>query len=156
MTYREHIEQLLAELGVKARYIEDEFRAMAWPTRREAEIPHVDTERTYWIAMHELGHIALEHSRYGRAGQTLSDQEVEAWDWAISTSPFPFGPAGRAIMEWGLGSHAWHGSGIPQPAPTLEHIAWNLGERVPNPFNGESYDEWLAEREAYHAQALAA
>jgi hypothetical protein len=51
----------------------------------------------YWIALHELGHQALDHpTRYGfTPSSTILREECDAWDWAFDASPVP--PGERSI-----------------------------------------------------------
>jgi hypothetical protein len=72
--------------------------------------PFADTARAYdrpdlfWMALHELGHIALEH------GYPCSDEqrlacEIPAWQWALDNSPRPLCAEGRKTLICSLASY---------------------------------------------------
>lgn len=51
---------------------------------------YVEPEWAFWIAMHEMGHVALRHTRSrGMAQDLIHRDEVDAWLWALDESPFP-------------------------------------------------------------------
>lgn len=128
MTRREHIEQLAGELGATIEYgatrygmaadtVDRVLHLAAWPGMDVAPSPEiilralftgrvlgeeVPEEETYWVALHEMGH--LETTPVPGPLRVESDLEYEAraWAWALEHSIFPVDQAAQSSIAWGL------------------------------------------------------
>jgi hypothetical protein len=87
-----HVERLCGEHGIQ--FVERKARG-GWARKRDRTISvrPVKTERTYIIALHEIGHLIGPH----RGGRRL-EQEAAAWDFVIERSIVPLSPASYAFM----------------------------------------------------------
>lgn len=64
------------------------------------------TDMDYWVALHELGHIAQSRGRsFFDTPEAILADEVSAWTWAIRKSPKPVDRAAVAGLTIGLGSY---------------------------------------------------
>jgi hypothetical protein len=89
--YREHVVALCQKLSVKSTYAVTYFgQAYAWGTLKEVELRPINSEFSYAIALHELGHCARpcekSHVRVtmGKHKETCCVRcELAAWRWAI-------------------------------------------------------------------------
>lgn len=82
-----HIEELCLTYGI--RVVERRsYGGVAYPRIRTIAIKPVRTQRTYVVALHEIGHIVGK----GRGGRKL-EQEAAAWDFVLETSIVPFSVA---------------------------------------------------------------
>jgi hypothetical protein len=96
VNYAAHISELCERLG--ARHIRIEVLEGSYSTRDpEPRIvtPPVKDALTYWVALHELGHLACEHEPhadfFGVSTRTL-EKEGEAWLWALENAREPMQP----------------------------------------------------------------
>lgn len=87
-----HVQALCARHGIAV--IERRSRG-GWASKRgrTISIKPVKTERTYIIALHEIGHIVGRN----RSGRRL-EQEAAAWDFVREESIVPLSPASYAFM----------------------------------------------------------
>ncbi|MDA9479640.1 hypothetical protein XI03_35130 [Bradyrhizobium sp. CCBAU 65884] len=75
---KKHFLQLCADEEVDVQWCDNPSKALALSGELEFILtPHIRSENTYAIAMHELGHIK---SPTNSADQT--ERERSAWDWA--------------------------------------------------------------------------
>jgi len=74
----DHIDTLIGEHGITVDWRRS-ARGMSWMPVRKIRIARVTTERSYAVALHEIGHCAAP-SAWGRHPRL--DKELAAWDWA--------------------------------------------------------------------------
>jgi hypothetical protein len=96
-------------------------RARAWRGARRLAIPEIRSARSYFVALHELGHIL------GPNPALRLDQEVSAWRWALSEARQEPTPACWAMVGRALGSYIARavdraGMRVPEEA----HPIWTL------------------------------
>jgi hypothetical protein len=70
---------------------------------------------SYWIALHELGHIAAPASATTAPGGRLL-AEVRAWVWAMEQSLVPWDAQARGFAQSMLESHVAEEGGVPDAA----------------------------------------
>ena len=148
MTRREHIEELAESLDAKIVYGQvGRYGAMVNIATRELFLPapqDAPIEETYWVALHELGHLAIEAGEdptptnptlddlfeamltgVTPRGTHAAEAEARAWVWALDNSAFPLDQAGESSIAWGLADRLrrdW------EPGPALERIYQELGD----------------------------
>lgn len=164
MTRQEHIEQLAEELRVEISYTAGRYgQAAHHPSRTLLLAPwgaDVPEEENYWVALHELGHIAMldagdpSHeivepesfeemlallSGGPNRGRRAAEAEAAAWAWALDTAIFPLDQAGESSIAWGLADRLREGW---EPGPNLERIARELGSDPDWFFNVTEPEHW--------------
>lgn len=77
-----HIETLCIEHGIELRFYKGGGRA--WKKPRRIDIRPVKGVTTYFVALHEIGHIVGR----GRSARKL-EVEANAWAWALSHAVRP-------------------------------------------------------------------
>ena len=96
----------------------------AWSYRRQRRMelaPVVDVE-TYYVALHEIGHIVGP----GRSRPTL-EREANAWIWALRNAKWPADDQVRYPIYVGLSSyHGAYLSGRLRAVPPDDHPFWAL------------------------------
>jgi hypothetical protein len=96
---RHHVERLCTEHGIQARERRRSGGA-AIKRQRLVSIRPVKTERTYVIALHEIGHIVGRN----RGGRRL-EQESAAWDYVIEKAIIPLSAESYDFMRKALLSY---------------------------------------------------
>lgn len=129
------------------------------PMKREVRLtePHTGTPRQeedrYWSALHELGHVAHEHIGTGLLyavgdGDSVPEQEAEAWSWALDHTDRPLTALARASMVTSLASYLYS-FGVPAViGPNLRRMASVIGP--------SANVDLISEIDPVHAQLVAA
>lgn len=75
--------------------------------QRVVYIGTIDSERDYLVALHELGHVVLQHhpARGLEVTRTILREELEAWRWAIEHKRCALTEAGVKEIRACLGSY---------------------------------------------------
>ncbi|HEX8919092.1 MAG TPA: hypothetical protein VF898_11360 [Chloroflexota bacterium] len=94
-----HIEQLCREHSIQMVEYNGR-RSFALPARRAIYIRPIKTQRTYIIALHEIGHIVGR----GRSGRRL-EGEAAAWEYVLQTTMAPLSAASYRFMLRALESY---------------------------------------------------
>jgi hypothetical protein len=114
LTYRDHIEQLAAELGTALWFNSWSARAVgsdAFGDTGHGPVVHllsddIATVRDYTRALHELGHCATLPKPFPRVDRCtpayILEYEIKAWEWALEHAELGF-DAGDAA--WGITSY---------------------------------------------------
>jgi hypothetical protein len=109
MTYREHILELAAELGVVVYQTAPDFRYSIatylpiYERYTDITVPPITGEDEYWAALHELGHCATSDlsrgselraalttgRRWGYTPPCQLESESNAWHWALDNALHP-------------------------------------------------------------------
>lgn len=94
-----HVQSLCDEHGI--RVIDRKtYGGVAWKRERAIAIMPVKTQRTYIVALHEIGHIVGP----GRSGTRL-EQEAAAWRFVITESVVPLSSTSYRRMRTYLESY---------------------------------------------------
>ena len=124
-----HIEDLCREHGIELVGSSSRGRAIRWRGGRlEISIPPVRGQVSYFIALHEMGHLVGR----GRSAPRL-ESEANAWIWALDHSVVEPTPATlRSISRRLLGYLDWARNRqyrrVPPRIPPREHPFWALLE----------------------------
>src|SRR5947209_5267937 len=96
-----HVEDLGAEHGITVR---ERASYGGWASKKSRTIciKPVKTQRSYVVALHEIGHIVGR----GRSGTRL-EQEAAAWRFVLDRSVVALAPATYARMQRYLESYLW-------------------------------------------------
>ena len=81
-------------LATMADDLDVELRVVEGPGQVKGQArPHAvavwgwrNDEDSYWVALHELGHVAHGHPQERKARE---EEEAEAWEWAMERSLIP-------------------------------------------------------------------
>jgi hypothetical protein len=124
MKLAEHIESLCQEHEITVESHSSGGRA--WKKGRRIKIRPVKSDITYFVALHEIGHIL--HPDAGR-GLRLH-KEAHAWDWAIKNSIVPVSAAVSKMIFRSLDSYrrALQGGKRMKSVPK-DHLFWQLLEK---------------------------
>lgn len=127
-----HIAQLCREHEIELIGSSARGRAIRWRGgRREISIPPIRGQVSYFIALHEIGHLVGR----GRSAPRL-ESEANAWLWALEQSRVePTRATLRSIsrrlrgyLEW---ARARQYRRVPPRIPAREHPFWTLLEELP-------------------------
>lgn len=124
-----HVELLCAEHGIELAGSSARGRAIRWRGGRlEISIPPIKGQVSYFIALHEIGHLVGP----GRSAPRL-EAEANAWLWALRNSAFEPTPATRrSIVKRLRGYLAWAENRqyrrVPPRIPEPDHAFWRLLE----------------------------
>jgi hypothetical protein len=123
---RRHIDQLCLEHDIQIRE-RRRSGGVAIKRQRVVSIRPVKTERTYIIALHEIGHIVGRN----RSGRRL-EQEAAAWDYVIEQSIVPLSTASYEFMEKALLSYLNRArfTGRRMVIPEQGHRFWSTFEVI--------------------------
>lgn len=112
-----HLRELADSLGVKLRLLRGGGAISSWAAADMAVVRgwNPRDQRAYFTGLHELGHVALGHSRNLRAYHLNPvDAEAAAWRWAFDNALEAPGPAfhkwnreeafGTYVRNLGLGT----------------------------------------------------
>lgn len=121
--FRTHVAYLAAQHHIIVDKRTHGVAAMAHIDRRVIEINQLAGPVEYYTALHELGHIVLDHGRNAPKGSTkMLLQEGEAWEWAIDNAKITPTPAVKAWMSDCLNTYIAITDNLPRP----EHPFWRL------------------------------
>ena len=122
-----HIEDLCREHGIELAAASSRGRAIRWRGGKlEISIPPIRGQVSYFIALHEIGHLVGR----GRSAPRL-ESEANAWLWALDHGIVEPTPATlRSISRRLRGYLAWARSRqyrrVPPRIPSREHPFWSL------------------------------
>jgi hypothetical protein len=122
-----HIGELCRQHGIELNGSSSRGRAIRWRGgRREISIPPIRGQVSYFIALHEIGHLVGR----GRSAPRL-ESEANAWLWALEHSVVePTTATKRSIsrrlhgyLEWARNRQYRR---VPPRIPPREHPFWRL------------------------------
>jgi hypothetical protein len=122
-----HIEELCDEYGIELTGSSARGRAIRWRGGRlEVAIPPIRGQVSYFIALHEIGHLVGP----GRSAPRL-EAEANAWHWALTHSAVdPTEATRRSIVRRLEGYLAWAQNRqyrrVPPRIPERDHAFWAL------------------------------
>ncbi|HET8976064.1 MAG TPA: hypothetical protein VFN15_05505 [Solirubrobacterales bacterium] len=122
-----HVEELCAAHGIGLAGSSARGRAIRWRGGRlEIAIPPIRGQVSYFIALHEIGHLVGR----GRSAPRL-EAEANAWIWALENSAFePTDATLRSISKRLDGYLRWAQNRqhrrVPPRIPPREHAFWSL------------------------------
>jgi hypothetical protein len=122
-----HVERLCHEHGIELAGASSRGRAIRWRGGRlEIAIPEIRGQVSYFIALHEIGHLVGR----GRSAPRL-EAEANAWLWALEhTIVEPTAATRRSISKRLRGYLAWAENRqyrkVPPRIPPREHPFWRL------------------------------
>ncbi|HEX2359495.1 MAG TPA: hypothetical protein VHH72_06735 [Solirubrobacterales bacterium] len=128
-----HVEELCAQHGIELAGSSSRGRAIRWRGGRlEIAIPPIKGQVSYYIALHEIGHLVGR----GRSAPRL-EAEANAWLWALDQSAVePTEATLRSISNRLQGYLAWAQNRqhrrVPPRIPPRDHPFWallTLGQR---------------------------
>jgi len=124
-----HVEDLCREHGIELAGASSRGRAIRWRGGRlEISIPPIRGQVSYFIALHEIGHLVGR----GRSAPRL-ESEANAWLWALDHAVVEPTPATlRSISRRLRSYHDWARNRqyrrVPPRIPPREHPFWSLLE----------------------------
>jgi hypothetical protein len=124
-----HVRALCAEHGIELAGASSRGRATRWRGGRlEISIPPIKGQVSYFIAIHEIGHLVGP----GRSAPRL-EAEANAWVWALRNRAVePTMATRRAIVRRLQGYLAWAQNRqyrkVPPRIPEPGHVFWELLE----------------------------
>lgn len=128
--YAAHVAELAEALRIDVR-IDRTRGGRATPSYRYVSIAPVRGIVTYYVALHELGHVVGR----GRSAPKL-EQEANAWQWAIEHAIVPPSPGVRKMIRRCLRNyHARHVRMAQRRYvrfPPSEHSFWTLAGIEPH------------------------
>ena len=122
-----HVEELCAEHGIELTGSSARGRAIRWRGGRlEISIPPIRGQVSYFIALHEIGHLVGR----GRSKPRL-ESEANAWVWALQNAAFePTDATLRSISKRLNGYLAWAQNRqyrrVPPRIPEPDHVFWRM------------------------------
>jgi len=122
-----HVEELCAEHGIELTGASARGRAIRWRGGRlEISIPPIRGQVSYFIALHEIGHLVGR----GRSAPRL-EAEANAWVWALDNAAFePTHATLRSISKRLDGYLQWARNRqyrrVPPRIPAAEHVFWRM------------------------------
>lgn len=128
-----HVEDLCHEHGIELVGASARGRAIRWRGGRlEISIPPIRGQISYFIALHEIGHLVGR----GRSAPRL-ESEANAWIWALDHSVVEPTPATlrsisrrlRGYLEWARNRQHRR---VPPRIPPREHPFWQLVALAPD------------------------
>jgi len=124
-----HVEELCDQHGIEIAGASRRGRATRWRGgHREIAIPEIRGQVSYFIALHEVGHLVGP----GRSAPRL-EAEANAWLWALRNCAVEPTPATRrsiskrlrGYLEWAQNRQYRR---VPPRIPPREHAFWALME----------------------------
>lgn len=128
-TMEDHVEELCEEHGIELAGSSGRGRAIRWRGGRlEISIPAIKGQVSYFIALHEIGHLVGP----GRSAPRL-EAEANAWLWALRHAAVePTTATRRSIVRRLEGYLAWAQNRqyrkVPPRIPDSGHVFWSLLE----------------------------
>ena len=122
-----HVEHLCDQYGIELVGSSARGRAIRWRGGRlEISIPPIKGQVSYFIALHEIGHLVGR----GRSAPRL-ESEANAWVWALQHAAVEPTPATRrSIVRRLEGYLAWARNRqyrrVPPRIPERDHVFWAL------------------------------
>ena len=122
-----HVAQLCREHGIELIGSSSRGRAIRWRGgKREIAIPPIKGQVSYFVALHEIGHLVGR----GRSAPRL-EAEANAWLWALDHAIVEPTPATRRSISNRLGGYLrWAENRqyrrVPPRIPPREHPFWAL------------------------------
>ena len=122
-----HVEHLCDQYGIELVGSSARGRAIRWRGGRlEISIPPIKGQVSYFIALHEIGHLVGR----GRSAPRL-ESEANAWVWALQHAAVEPTPATRrSIVRRLEGYLAWARNRqyrrVPPRIPERDHVFWSL------------------------------
>jgi hypothetical protein len=122
-----HVEELCGTHGIELAGASARGRAIRWRGGRlEIAIPEIRGQVSYFIALHEIGHLVGR----GRSAPRL-EAEANAWLWALDNAAVePTAATRRSISRRLHGYLAWAQNRqyrrVPPRIPPREHPFWGL------------------------------
>lgn len=122
-----HIEELCADHGIELAGSSARGRAIRWRGGRlEIAIPPIRGQVSYFIALHEIGHLVGR----GRSAPRL-EAEANAWLWALQNCAVePTEATQRSISNRLRGYLEWARNRqhrrVPPRIPPRDHVFWSL------------------------------
>jgi hypothetical protein len=122
-----HVEELCARHGIELAGASSRGRAIRWQGGRlEISIPPIRGQVSYFIALHEIGHLVGR----GRSAPRL-ESEANAWIFALEHTVVEPTPATlrsisrrlRGYLEWARNRQYRR---VPPRIPPREHPFWSL------------------------------
>ena len=122
-----HIEDLCRQHGIELVGSSARGRAIRWRGgRREISIPPIRGQVSYFIALHEIGHLVGK----GRSAPRL-ESEANAWLFALEHTVVEPTPATlrsiskrlRGYLEWARNRQHRR---VPPRVPPRDHVFWQL------------------------------
>ena len=116
-----HIDEIIRAEALTVVAVDRSDRARAWRRDRQIAIPPIRSRRTYFVALHELGH------SLGPNPSLRLDQEVAAWQWVLTSARMEPTSACWSMIGRALGSYiarAVDRAGMRVPEPS--HPIWAL------------------------------
>jgi hypothetical protein len=122
-----HVALLCAEHGIELTGSSARGRAIRWRGGRlEISIPEIRGQVSYFIALHEIGHLVGR----GRSAPRL-EAEANAWLWALDHACVEPTPATRrsiskrlrGYLEWAQNRQHRR---VPPRIPPRDHAFWSL------------------------------
>lgn len=124
-----HVEELCEQHGIEIAGASRRGRATRWRGgRRQISIPEIRGQVSYFVALHEIGHLVGP----GRSAPRL-EAEANAWLWALANAAVEPTPATRRSISRRLhGYLAWAQNRqyrrVPPRIPERGHPFWRLLE----------------------------
>jgi hypothetical protein len=124
-----HIEELCEQYGIEIAGASRRGRAVRWRGgRTEIAIPEIRGQVSYFVALHEIGHLVGP----GRSAPRL-ESEANAWLWALENAAVEPTPATRrsiakrlrGYLEWARNRQYRR---VPPRIPPRGHPFWILME----------------------------
>ena len=124
-----HVEELCDEYGIEIVGASRRGRATRWTGgRRQISIPEIRGQVSYFVALHEIGHLVGA----GRSAPRL-EAEANAWLWALRNCAVEPTPATRrsiskrlrGYLEWAQNRQYRR---VPPRIPGRDHPFWRLME----------------------------
>ena len=122
-----HVEHLCDQYGIELVGSSARGRAIRWRGGRlEISIPPIKGQVSYFIALHEIGHLVGR----GRSAPRL-ESEANAWVWALQHAAVePTAATRRSIVRRLEGYLAWARNRqyrrVPPRIPERDHVFWSL------------------------------
>ena len=122
-----HVEHLCDQYGIELVGSSARGRAIRWRGGRlEISIPPIKGQVSYFIALHEIGHLVGR----GRSAPRL-ESEANAWVWALQHAAVEPTPATRrSIVRRLEGYLTWARNRqyrrVPPRIPERDHVFWSL------------------------------
>jgi hypothetical protein len=122
-----HVAQLCREHGIELIGSSSRGRAIRWRGgKREIAIPPIRGQVSYFVALHEIGHLVGR----GRSAPRL-ESEANAWLWALEHTAVKPTPATRRSISNRLGGYLrWAENRqyrrVPPRIPPRDHPFWTL------------------------------